>query len=194
MFKKVCQSLKHKALTEKFFVNFKISRISKIIELFVLNNNLPYVFIGLPHSNLFKLNINCVRMQIFQNNKKVPLMDNFHSMSSLNSLHLSESNSNVPENETVRIFYRSDEPEFIEATANVQSFHSVNDKFPALLSKYAGIFERDKYDVEYVNIDSQRIHLISDLPISLRLYRTKKKLENEFKICCRPVLSKNVIP
>lgn len=63
------------ALTEKCYVKLKTGHMSKNIELFVLNNSSPYALIGLPQCQAFNLNINCSKMQIFQNNKSIPIMD-----------------------------------------------------------------------------------------------------------------------
>ena len=37
----------------------------------------------------------------------------------------------------------------------------------ALLDKYENIFAKSKYDVGYIRKEPQRIHLISDLPVSI---------------------------
>ncbi|GFT25541.1 hypothetical protein TNCV_3174131 [Trichonephila clavipes] len=44
-----------------------------------------------------------------------------------------------------------------------------------LLDKFQTIFSQNKYDVGCINLEPQRIHLISDLPISLRPYRNSQQ-------------------
>lgn len=90
-------------------------------------------------------------------------------------MHLSYFNNRVLEKENAWIFSESCEQEFVEATENVQDFQSANDKLPGLLSKYASIFAKDKYDVGCLNMEPLRIYVTSDLPISLRAYRTSPK-------------------
>lgn len=85
----------YSSLNEKCLVRLKIGHISKNIELFVLNNNLTHALIGLSYCQTFKLNMKCVKMQIFQNNKRVPQMDSFQNISTRNTLHVSESNNNI---------------------------------------------------------------------------------------------------
>lgn len=93
---------------------------------------MAYALIG-PHCQIFKLNIDCVNIQVFQNKKRAPLMNNFQKVPTLNTLHLLEPNQDNPENENARVFDEVYEPEFVKATQNVQSFQSAKDKLPALV-------------------------------------------------------------
>ncbi|GFV27947.1 hypothetical protein TNCV_132641 [Trichonephila clavipes] len=50
-----------------------------------------------------------------------------------------------------------------------------------LLDKFQSIFSQNKYDIGCINLEPQRIHLISDLPISLRPYRNSQQESKEIK-------------
>ncbi|GFU73275.1 retrotransposable element Tf2 protein type 1 [Trichonephila clavipes] len=50
-----------------------------------------------------------------------------------------------------------------------------------LLDKFQTIFSQNKYDVGCINLESQRIHLISDLSISLCPYRNSQQESNEIQ-------------
>ncbi|GFV06651.1 retrovirus-related Pol polyprotein from transposon opus [Trichonephila clavipes] len=50
-----------------------------------------------------------------------------------------------------------------------------------LLDKFQTIFSQNKYDVGCINLESQRIHLMSDLPISLRPYRNSQQESKEIQ-------------
>ncbi|GFU94651.1 integrase catalytic domain-containing protein [Trichonephila clavipes] len=49
------------------------------------------------------------------------------------------------------------------------------------LDKFQTIFSQNKYDVGCINLEPQRIHLISDLPISLRPYRNSQQESKEIQ-------------
>lgn len=90
-------------------------------------------------------------MQIFQNNKRVPWMDNFQNISILNALHMSESNNNIPSDSCELKFAKATENEYFWQTP-VQIIFSVwKWSIAGLLSKYACIFYKDKCDVGCVN-------------------------------------------
>ncbi|GFV91758.1 retrotransposable element Tf2 protein type 1 [Trichonephila clavipes] len=50
-----------------------------------------------------------------------------------------------------------------------------------LIDKFQTIFSQNKYDVGCINLEPQRIHLISDLPISLRPYRNSQQESKEIQ-------------
>ncbi|GFX73460.1 retrovirus-related Pol polyprotein from transposon 412 [Trichonephila clavipes] len=50
-----------------------------------------------------------------------------------------------------------------------------------LLDKFQTIFSQNKYDVGCINLEPQIIHLISDLPISLRPYRNSQQESKEIQ-------------
>ncbi|GFW84696.1 transposon Ty3-G Gag-Pol polyprotein [Trichonephila clavipes] len=50
-----------------------------------------------------------------------------------------------------------------------------------LLDKFQTIFSQNKYDVGCINLEQQIIHLISDLPISLRPYRNSQQESKEIQ-------------
>ncbi|GFW13751.1 retrovirus-related Pol polyprotein from transposon 17.6 [Trichonephila clavipes] len=50
-----------------------------------------------------------------------------------------------------------------------------------LLDKFQTTFSQNKYDVGCINLEPQRIHLISDLPISLRPYRNSQQESKEIQ-------------
>ncbi|GFV36422.1 retrovirus-related Pol polyprotein from transposon 17.6 [Trichonephila clavipes] len=50
-----------------------------------------------------------------------------------------------------------------------------------LLDKFQTIFSQNKYDVGCINLEPQRIHLISDLPISLRPYKNSQQESKEIQ-------------
>lgn len=181
------------ALKEKCFVNLKIGNISNNVEIFVLRNNLPYVLIGLPHCKLFKLNIDCVKMEITQNKIVLPLMEGIPNIPSQNTLHLNEDKQNFSEIENADIFNEWVEQYNVEATEDVQNLQSANNSLPALLSNYTCIFSKNKYDVGRINMEPQRIHLTSDLPISLRAYRTSPKEEEEIREQIQNLLQAGII-
>ncbi|GFT98641.1 retrovirus-related Pol polyprotein from transposon 17.6 [Trichonephila clavipes] len=49
------------------------------------------------------------------------------------------------------------------------------------LDKFQTIFSQNKYDVGCISLEPQRIHLISDLPISLRPYRNSQQESKEIQ-------------
>ena len=64
---------------------------------------------------------------------------------------------------------------------NLMSQETNHKKLPALLSKYVKTSTKSKYDVGKIRIEPRRIHLTSELSISLRAYRTSPKKKTEIK-------------
>ncbi|GFT85318.1 retrotransposable element Tf2 protein type 1 [Trichonephila clavipes] len=76
-------------------------------------------------------------------------------------------------------------PDMVEDTVPKQTSEQWED-LTQLLDKFQGIFSQNKYDVGCINLELQRIHLISNLPISLCPIETvnknlKKYTEELFK-------------
>ncbi|GFY09425.1 retrotransposable element Tf2 protein type 1 [Trichonephila clavipes] len=62
-----------------------------------------------------------------------------------------------------------------------------------LLEKFQTIFPQNKYDVGCINLEPQRIHLISDLPISLRPYRNSQQESKEIQTQIEELLKADFI-
>ncbi|GFX32689.1 retrovirus-related Pol polyprotein from transposon 17.6 [Trichonephila clavipes] len=62
-----------------------------------------------------------------------------------------------------------------------------------LLDKFQTIFSQNKYDVGCINLEPQRIHLISDLPISLRPYRNSQQESKEIQTQIEELLTAGFI-
>ena len=48
-------------------MDLKIDDTNKLVELYVVSNNLPYVLVGLPHCEMYKFNTDCNKIEITQN-------------------------------------------------------------------------------------------------------------------------------
>ncbi|GFY22663.1 hypothetical protein TNCV_2179241 [Trichonephila clavipes] len=62
-----------------------------------------------------------------------------------------------------------------------------------LIEKFQTIFSQNKYDVGCINLEPQRIHLISDLPISLRPYRNSQQESKEIQTQIEELLKAQVL-
>jgi hypothetical protein len=60
-------------------VQAKIGKISKFIDLYVIDSQLPYLLLSLPHIQLFNLEINFKSMKVFQFESEIFLCDNLNS-------------------------------------------------------------------------------------------------------------------
>ena len=58
---------------------------------------------------------------------------------------------------------------------------------------YGHVFGEDRYDVGTIRIEPQRVRLTSDLPVSLRAYKTSPKQQEEIDNQIRELLKANVI-
>ncbi|GFW57004.1 retrovirus-related Pol polyprotein from transposon opus [Trichonephila clavipes] len=82
-----------------------------------------------------------------------------------------------PEDDLKRLFNPAT---VVEDTVPKQTSEQWED-LTQLLDKFQTIFSQNKYDVSFINLEPQRIHLISDLPISLRPYRNSQQESNEIQ-------------
>ncbi|GFX69631.1 retrovirus-related Pol polyprotein from transposon 17.6 [Trichonephila clavipes] len=68
----------------------------------------------------------------------------------------------------------------VEDTVRKQTSEQWED-LTQLLDKLQGMFSQNKYDAGCINLEPQRIHLISELPISLRPYRNSQQESKEIQ-------------
>ncbi|GFW27567.1 retrovirus-related Pol polyprotein from transposon opus [Trichonephila clavipes] len=83
----------------------------------------------------------------------------------------------IPEADLKRLFNPA---MVVEDTVPKQTSEQWGD-LTQLLDKFQTIFSQNKYDVGCINLEPQRIHLISDLPISLRPYRNSQQESKEIQ-------------
>ena len=62
--------------TNKCLSKVIVNDITKLVKLFVIHNNLPYLSLGLHHFHEFQLNIYLTNYIILQNNTMLPLLSN----------------------------------------------------------------------------------------------------------------------
>ena len=99
--------------------------------MYVINNDLPYVLIGLPQCKQFKLNIDCVNNIIAQNNRRISIINNNIDKTTPKTLHVSFDNH---------------EPECnndIKGTQNRQIEDNVCTEFRSIYNNYQTISESE---------------------------------------------------
>lgn len=194
--------------TKMLRVKLVIGNISKFMNLFVVESNLPYVILGLKHLRLFQIEISIKNLCVFQNGKMlncVEINENFEvnnvvtyhgtlddSLNAKNNLLSdNEKTNHVEIMSDVDVVRELNSPEtdlkvlFDPEVEDVETIpKQINDpccNLSELLEKYQEIFSLNKYDVGCINLEPQRIHLNSDLPISLRPYRHSQQENAEIQ-------------
>lgn len=124
-----------------------IGLITETIQLYVIPMSNHDIILGLDNISRFNLHIKS-NYEVFQ------LID-FEGTMIENRIELMKNSSSLQ--------------------VNLSSFDPVQDRLNKLLSKYSAIFAKHKYDVGCIALETCRIDLTSDIPISLRPYRCSEK-------------------
>lgn len=156
-------------ITKQANITLKLGKITKTLKIFVVDNNLDYIILGLPACRTYQLVIDCFQHKIFQLGQQLKIKTN-HNVCSSNKISLV-----VVTGDHVNQSLASEEVNHDLQTA------THDPKLDHLLHQYNKVFSQDKYDIGKINIEPQRIRLTSDLPVSLRPYRASPKDEIEIK-------------
>lgn len=146
---------------------------------------------GLKNWDKFELNINCKKYIVFQRNVvlKTKVTNNelrsfffyFENDSSVNNYSSNVSNCDYGTCMTLQSFCGKKFSDIIKWNNSFNSEWCFNGLFLRIFNH----FSKHKYDVGIIRIELQRILLKSDLPISLRPYRTspqqKKKVNSQVR-------------
>ncbi|XP_055930721.1 uncharacterized protein LOC129960966 [Argiope bruennichi] len=169
-------------LTHICDIYLKVGQINKKIKLYIMDNPLPYIILGLPDCSLYKLLIDCDKNKIFQNGQ---IITNLHTNYNYMSLHIVE-NNNTSDNK-VKVVNTSEEI-FPPPTVN-----KLSEPVLSLVSEYSHVFAKNKYDVGKIRMEPPRINLTSDLPVSQRSYRTSATDEIEINKQIKNLLDASLI-
>lgn len=182
----------------------KVGNIVKPAEFFVLDTDLPYALLGLKSCIDFSLDINCAMRVVVQGEKSLINFSNsecsnlsLHIMPEENVLRFSNVSESVsgdgcthhqdPVEENCELESR------IEEKNEIRQISVENYEIKEILEEYDDIFSKNKYDVGKINIEPQRVRLTSDLPVSLRAYKTSPKQQEEIDNQIKDLLKANII-
>lgn len=235
-------------ITKKCNLNLKIGKINRNVSIYVVDNNLPYLILGLPECKKFKLVIDCVIPKVYQNGFSLNLITN-DSGNGFLSLHMQDEYSvnykgcndncvtdydnntgvdnkcidNEPRTLTTFNDINIDDDYFDESETNcITEVNLSNECFnrnnlvqlnnttdsdlnheirileidrevKGLLQNYVQIFSVNKYDIGKIRMEPPRLILNSDLPVSLRAYRTSPVEEQEIRTQVKALLEAGII-
>ncbi|GBM11141.1 Transposon Ty3-G Gag-Pol polyprotein [Araneus ventricosus] len=165
-------------------VYLQIGQINKRRMMYIIENQLPYIILGLTDCSLYKLVIDCDKNEILQNGKNI--INQHTKINNQMSLHIQENTINKVDNQD-GIVNTSEEifPPLI--------VKQLSPPILSLLSKYSHVFSKNKYDVGKIRIEPARINLTSDLPVSQRAYRTSATEEVEINKQVKNLLAAGLI-
>jgi hypothetical protein len=162
-------------INRKCRIKLRIGQITKFIEFYVIESTIPYAILGLHECKVFDLTVDCKQLKIYQNTHLLPLL-NRPNPDTYQTLHINH-DSNPPSTSEVKT------PDCASSRASLDN----------ILRKYHNVFAKSKYDVGLVRMEPPRVVLTSELPVSLRPYRTSNADEKEIKTQIEELLSANII-
>lgn len=182
-------------------LNLKIGSLIKRAHFYVQDVDLDYAILGLRECKLFELVIDCRNCCVFQDGVK---LRNVHNANYLfTSFHIIPSNTKkLIQNQGNKV---PNTPTNCQNSVNINNFnHNVHvqgvnsncfqdNPLESILGRYADVFSKDKYDVGKIRVEPQRIRLKSDLPISMRPYRTSIHEEQEINQQVQALLKAGLI-
>ncbi|GBN61428.1 hypothetical protein AVEN_20801-1 [Araneus ventricosus] len=148
--------------------------------MYVLDHTLPYIILGMPELAKYDITIHCSQQKIYQNGKNLNKSQNDKNHSNDKnkqniSLHISECkqiNSHCSQ---------TTEDQFNLPQSVTENKCELRKEVKDIIKIFDSVFLKDKYDVGALRVEPQRIVLNSDLPVSLRPYRTSPVEEKEIK-------------
>ncbi|GBO29185.1 hypothetical protein AVEN_124672-1 [Araneus ventricosus] len=137
----------------------------------VLDHTLPYIILGMPELAQYDITIDCSQQKISQNGKNLNKSQNYKNHSNDKnkqkiSLHISE----CKQMNSHRSHTSEDQVNLPQCVTENKC--ELRKEVKDVIKNFDSVFSKDKYDVGALRLEPQRIVLNSDLPISLRPYRT----------------------
>ncbi|GBL74845.1 hypothetical protein AVEN_243693-1 [Araneus ventricosus] len=154
--------------------------------MYLLDHTLPYIILGMPELAKYDLTIDCSQQKISQNGKNLYEIKNDKNKQKI-SLHISECkqiNSNCSQTTEDQVNLP---PSVTENKCELRK------EVKVIIENFDSVFSKDKYDVGALRVEPQRIVLNSDLPVSLRPYRTSPVEEQEIKSQVEKLLQAGLI-
>ncbi|GBN80895.1 Transposon Tf2-6 polyprotein [Araneus ventricosus] len=160
--------------------------------MYVLDHTLPYIILGMPELSKYDITIDCSKQKICQNGKNLNKSQNDknHSYDKNKqniSLHISECkqiNSHCSQ---------TTEDQVNPPQSVTENKCELRKEVKDIIKNFDSVFSKDKYDVGALRVEPQRIVLNSDLPVSLRPYRTSPVEEQEIKSQVEKLLQAGLI-
>ncbi|GBO38356.1 Transposon Tf2-6 polyprotein [Araneus ventricosus] len=160
--------------------------------MYVLDHTLPYIILGMPELSKYDITIDCSKQKICQNGKNLNKSQNDKSHSNDKdkqnvSLHISECkqiNSHCSQ---------TTEDQVNPPQSVTENKCELRKEVKDIIKNFDSVFSKDKYDVGALRVEPQRIVLNSDLPVSLRPYRTSPVEEQEIKSQVEKLLQAGLI-
>ncbi|GBO34077.1 Transposon Ty3-G Gag-Pol polyprotein [Araneus ventricosus] len=160
--------------------------------MYVLDHTLPYIILGMPELSKYDITIDCSKQKICQNGKNLSKSQNDKSHSNDKdkqnvSLHISECKQiNFHCSQTT-------EDQVNPPQSVTENKCELRKEVKDIIKNFDSVFSKDKYDVGALRVEPQRIVLNSDLPVSLRPYRTSPVEEQEIKSQVEKLLQAGLI-
>ncbi|GBM63775.1 Transposon Ty3-G Gag-Pol polyprotein [Araneus ventricosus] len=160
--------------------------------MYVLDHTLPYIILGMPELSKYDITIDCSKQKICQNGKNLNKSQNDKNHSNDKnkqniSLHISECkqiNSHCSQ---------TTEDQVNPPQSVTENKCELRKEVKDIIKNFDSVFSKDKYDVGALRVEPQRIVLNSDLPVSLRPYRTSPVEEQEIKSQVEKLLQAGLI-
>ncbi|GBN47965.1 hypothetical protein AVEN_84123-1 [Araneus ventricosus] len=170
------------SLTKTCTCSLKIGTINETVTMYVLHHTLPYIILGMPELAKYDITIDCSQQKISQNGKNLNKNKNDENKQKV-SLHISECKEiNAHCSQTT-------EDQFNLSQSVTANKCELRKEVKDIIKNFDSVFSKHKYDVGALRVETQRIVLNSDLPVSLRPYRTSSVEEQEIKVrlrnCCK---------
>ncbi|GBM28454.1 Transposon Tf2-9 polyprotein [Araneus ventricosus] len=160
--------------------------------MYVLDHTLPYIILGMPELSKYDITIDCSKQKICQNGKNLNKSQNDKNHSNDKnkqniSLHISECkqiNSHCSQ---------TTEDQVNPPQSVTENKCELRKEVKDIIKNFDSVSSKDKYDAGALRVEPQRIVLNSDLPVSLRPYRTSPVEEQEIKSQVEKLLQAGLI-
>ncbi|GBN55346.1 Transposon Ty3-G Gag-Pol polyprotein, partial [Araneus ventricosus] len=160
--------------------------------MYVLDHTLPYIILGMPELAKYDITIDCSKQKICQNGKNLNKSQNDKSHS--NDKNKQNISLHISECKQINSHYSQTTEDQVNPPQSVtENKCELRKEVKDIIKNFDSVFSKDKYDVGALRVEPQRIVLNSDLPVSLRPYRTSPVEEQEIKSQVEKLLQAGLI-
>ncbi|GBM43181.1 hypothetical protein AVEN_142837-1 [Araneus ventricosus] len=148
--------------------------------MYVLDHTLPYIILGMPELAKYDVTIDCRRQKITQNGKNLNKSQNDRNHS--NGKNKQKISLRISECKQINSHCSQTTEDQVNLPQSVtENKCELRKEVKDIIKNFDSVFSNYKYDVGALRVEPQRIMLNSDLPVSLRPYRTSPVEEQEIK-------------
>lgn len=199
-------------VSQEIYLQLKMGDISKNIKFFVVDNlELPYLIVSNKDMSDLELIINFGEKKIFQRGKLISKFGEIKGKK-INLENEMQRNQQIEKNEVGKQLNskkvrnkKKNQKKDTHVFVDNNCYHNCNSDMPQiigntkfnrvneLINQYSHVFAKNKFDVGEIKLDSPKVVLTSELPVSHRPYRTSPKDDVEIKKQLDALLTAGII-